>query len=381
MRKSKVVVAFNKKRPNSPWLVRWREQGKARTKSFPTSADADEFAERKRKELGYGAGPITLDVYGEKWFEESKPAEGERNPKLRLSTWLHYRSGWTTYILEELGAFSLEGIDERMVAEFLRDLQDEHDLAASTIQSYYQPLKKILSKAYAERFIKANPAPGGLDLFNDVYKDRGRSNQARRRDAFPQELVKPFFDELRAGYPELEGLFIAMYLGGIRRGEALALKPESIRGNVMMISETLSAGKEKYSPKSGRRRSFTMPGPLADAMNRQLTLWRRRRLELGRPPSEWLFFLDDGDHVKPWDIRKAFHDTLGKVYDGDAWLTPHSLRHTITTELLESGANINHVADLLGHADISTTRKYDHVGTVDLPQQSEIAARFDAPVI
>ena len=97
-------------------------------------------------------------------------------------------------------------------------------------------------------------------------------------------------------------------------------------------------------------------------------------LKDGRPalanpksPSSLVFLSNRGNAYSPALIRRMFHETLGLAGVGNAY-TPHDMRHTFASDMLEGGANLRSVQELLGHASPSTTQVYTHLSPSYLKQ-------------
>lgn len=94
-------------------------------------------------------------------------------------------------------------------------------------------------------------------------------------------------------------------------------------------------------------------------------MWVQRYLKTARPkllrtPNDYLFVNFHGNQLTRQGIWKNLKQQV-KLAGIKKNVTPHTLRHSFATHILENGADLRIVQELLGHADISTTQLYTHL--------------------
>lgn len=181
---------------------------------------------------------------------------------------------------------------------------------------------------------------------------RGRVAPNRGR-TFPLEVLTE--DEVRALIRACSNraptgirnraLITAMYRGGLRLGEALALKPKDIDSSQGTI--TVLHGK------GDRRRMVGLdPGAMAIVIR-----WVERRKQLGMGGRAPLFCTLDEKPLKPSYVRTMLARQASKV-DIEKRVNPHALRHSHAYELMFEAVPVPIIQQQLGHASLATTDRY-----------------------
>jgi integrase/recombinase XerC len=138
-----------------------------------------------------------------------------------------------------------------------------------------------------------------------------------------------------------------MYGSGLRVSEVAGLTIERVdldRGRVTAIG------------KGDKEREV----PLGDPARKAVVAWLAVRHVLEPGMHDELFTNRRGRPIGPRDIRRLVARYAGATLSGRR-VTPHTLRHSFATHLLEGGADIRAVQEMLGHASVATTQRYTHV--------------------
>jgi integrase/recombinase XerC len=287
-----------------------------------------------------------------------------------------------------------------VLAEYERHLVSERDLAPHTVRAYLSDVGGLLD--HAERL--GRPDVAELDLrtlrswlANQQVTGRSRTTLARRATAvrvftawlartgrnptdvgaslrspkahqtLPPVLRQDEAQELVAVASRLAddgspvgirdmAMLELLYATGVRVGELVALDIDDLdRGrNVLRV---LGKGRKERTVPFGR--------PAADAVDAWLARGRPQLLAPGAGAA--LFLGARGGRIDQRAVRTVVHRRIADV-PGAPDIGPHGLRHTAATHLLEGGADLRSVQELLGHASLATTQLYTHVSTDRLRQ-------------
>lgn len=277
----------------------------------------------------------------------------------------------------------------KLIDQFLDYLSIEKGLSKNTIVSYKQDLTKFAEYLKSRSITKIQSVTKhNVSRYIYFLKDKGLSSSSISRNLV---TIKVFFKfliterivtENAAGVlesprltqhlPEVLGMqevakmldtpdkrdllgqrdkaaLELMYATGMRVSEMVELMHENLNMDVGFIKCTGKGGKERIIPVGRVARV---------ALSRYM---EKSRLKLlGKNQDRHLFISRLGKKISRqsfWKMVRKYAHAAGIKRK----ITPHTLRHSFATHLLEKGADLRSVQEMLGHADISTTQLYTHI--------------------
>jgi integrase/recombinase XerC len=286
-------------------------------------------------------------------------------------------------------------VDERLVDDFAGHLAHERRLSPNTVDAYrrdlrrlaaflarnrtsfaaaeYSLLRRFLAQQHALGFARASIARrvAAIRTFYRWALASGRLDHdssallgspkvvsrlpivLRAREAFelvqaPAESSEPSDPLARAVAARDRAVLELLYGSGLRVAEVSGLTVRSVdldRGRVLVLG------------KGAKEREVPISDHAAEAV---ATYLRTGRSVMAPADSPVLFFNLRKKPFSPRDIRRSMERYAERTLPGRR-VSPHTLRHSFATHLLEGGADIRAVQELLGHASVATTQRYTHV--------------------
>ena len=149
-------------------------------------------------------------------------------------------------------------------------------------------------------------------------------------------------------------IFELLYSSGLRISEAIDLAVSDVDFENMFITVTGKGNKQRMVP-------------MGKEAARLLNKYRKesRPAIIGSRESEYLFISKKGSQLNRKSVWRLLKNYVTRT-EIKKNITPHTLRHSFATHLIENGADLRSVQELLGHMDISTTQIYTHMAKKQL---------------
>lgn len=226
----------------------------------------------------------------------------------------------------------VEKVTPKILEEFYRYAQKE-------LEYGYSMMKQLLASV---KF-----------LYQDVLKkdiDFDFNIKMKKPSTIPEVLSVEEVQRLLNSFTNIKhkAIFTLCYSAGLRLGEILNIKISDIDSDRMQI---------RISQAKGKKDRYSLLSP------KVLELLRKYVSEY--KPSEYLFEGQKGGKYSSSSVQQLMRRHRKKA-NIKKKATPHTLRHSFATHLLDNGTDIRFIQELLGHAHISTTQIYTHVSSRSL---------------
>ena len=337
------------------------------------------------------ASNITLNDMFELWKDLKK---GIKDNTLEC-----YKYMYTQYVEDDLGRYRIKDIRKSDVRSFYSRLYEQRSIKISTIDRVHMVIHQILDIAVEDEYIKANPSNNAMGDLKKMYNvdQKRRKSLTRDEEALFLNYVRES-NQYRHWYP----LFAVMFGTGMRIGEVAGLRWKDIdlekrridvNHTVVAYNKNHKMVTEVNSPKTPNSvRIIPMTEKVRDAFLMELRRQKREgitcNINIGKY-TDFIFLNRNGEVFTCGVVNKAIkriirdcnEEILSKDSGDDVLLVPHfschSTRHTFTTRMCESGANMKVVQSVLGHSDITTTLNIYTSVTDDMLEESlELFEKF-----
>lgn len=289
-----------------------------------------------------GALPPALAEALDRWTRHLRAERGMSAHSVRA-----YRGDVHTLLehARRMGRDDVAGLDLRLLRSWLAG-QATRGKARTTLARRAAAARTFTAWAHREGL--AGTDPGALLATPRTGRSLPGVLRRDEADALLHVAGQAADDDSPTGVRDLAMLEV-LYASGIRVGELCGLDLDDVDHGRRVIRVLGKGAKERMVP---------LGVPALRAVDRWLA--DGRPALRGTASADALFLGARGGRIDPRTVRRAVHGLLRHV-PGAPDLGPHGLRHSAATHLLEGGADLRSVQELLGHATLATTQIYTHV--------------------
>lgn len=243
------------------------------------------------------------------------------------------------FCIEVVGEFNVKKTDSKLVRSWIVHLM-ENKLSARSVNRKITTVKSFFKYLMKELIVEKNPA-----TYLSLPKIRKKLPNFVEENNLHHLLDDGFFDVDFKGIRD-KLIITLLYGTGIRLAELLLLKDSDIDTKMCLIKVLGKRKKERIIP---------YPTSINSSLEAYFNI---RNTEIGFK-TERLLVTENGKPVYEKLIYRVVNSNLAKVTLLEK-KSPHVLRHTYATHLLNKGADLNAVKELLGHVNLAATQIYTH---------------------
>ena len=266
----------------------------------------------------------------------------ERNrSELTVRTYGRSLEDFESYFKSRDSQLSWESVDSDIIRDWMESMMDKGDMA-STVNNCLSAVRSFFRFALARQLVSRDPA----------YAIKG----PKKKKPLPQFVREDEMNRL-IDVPEMWGdsyedlrartIIILFYETGIRLAELIGLDDKDV---------DFSAHQLKVTGKRNKQRIVPFGEELENALNEYMAGREQKWKACGETA---LFLNDKGQRMSRYQVEAIVKKCLSKVTTIKK-RSPHVLRHSFATAMLNNGAGLESVRKLLGHESVATTEIYTH---------------------
>ena len=374
--KGRVLKENESQRKDGTYSYRWRTSDHKRHVVYAKTLDELREKEQavlrdKSDGIRSDAKQVALNDVFDLWVQLKKG--------LKENTFQNYIYMYEQFVRDDLGQYKIGTMKRSDIRRFYNRLIDERGLKVSTVDSVHTVLHQVIDIAVEDGYLRNNISDNALKELK-----QSRNLFTEKRKALTVQEQELFLGFLKSSnmYNHWYPIFALMLGTGLRVGEATGLRwcDVDFENNTLSVNHTLvyfkhSQGGCYFAVNTPKTRAGERTIPLIESVKEALAQEKEYQRLTGIKCdvhvdsfTDFIFVNRFGNVQHQGTLNKALRriirDCNQEILDNAKENEPvvllpkfscHTLRHTFTTRLCESGMNIKVIQAVLGHADISTT--------------------------
>ena len=268
-------------------------------------------------------------------------------------------------------------IDENAIRQFLGYIYKDHKKVSvarklASIKAFFKFLVKkgflqknpaeLISYPRIEKYLptvlSVDEAKGLVEAGQTIAEKRGKWERGKRRNQLTHSPIRRLPDSLVILRDR--AILEVLYSSGIRVGELAGLNVDDIDLSLGIIKVLGKGNKERLAILGEKAKEALKAYLVKKSEVRSLPLQAVSRGQKSEEGDEPVFLGARGERIYPRAVQRLVKKNAlkGNIAKKP---TPHSLRHTFATHLMDAGVDLRTIQEMLGHASLSTTQKYTKV--------------------